>query len=382
MNRVFPVVVLVIAVLLVTHPTVAQNTQADIDAKLKAVDAKLAELEDLKAELEDLRDGITAAPATEEKPSWEDKVKIGGYFQTRYAHRDYGRDDFFIKQMYINLDVKPNDRTKARVQWARVGPDPIASSNTDWGDIWAQYAWSDEWSTRVGQSNNFLGLEMNQSSSKRGPLERAAVLQGGGAAPRGLQFGGLYDRGIWVIHTPAEDAGKWHPDAVIGVENGQFRARDKNNAKNIVVRLNWDRDWGQFGTTWLDGTWTNDTGLVGVPAVSRRDAIMGHVRVDPANCDWAFQGEYVDGNLLGNDIEGWYAQLEYDPSADGTAFVKYDKYNPAVGVVNNHWDCWHVGYAHWLDSNNELTVQWTNGTNRMMAPSSRDEVALQWQLGF
>ena len=36
------------------------------------------------------------------------------------------------------------------------------------------------------------------------------------------------------VWAPAEDAGKWHPDAVIGVENGQFRARDKNNTKYLV----------------------------------------------------------------------------------------------------------------------------------------------------
>ncbi len=381
MKYVLPVAV--IAALLMVYPVVAQGTEADINAKIEAIDAKLAELEELKAELEKLRDDIREAAPAEKKPSWTDKVKIGGYFQTRYLYRDYAKDHFFFKQMYLNLDVTPNDRTKARIQWARVGPDPIASSSTDWGDVWAQYEWCDGWSTRVGQCNNWLGLEMNQSSSQRAALERAAVLQGGAGRPLGLQFGGLYDRGIWVIHTPRPEASPWEPDAVIGVENGQFRAADKDNTKNVVIRLNWDQDWGQFGTTWLDGTWTNDMGLTGVPTTSTREALMGHVRWDPPDSQWAVQGEYVDGELFGNDIEGWYAQLEFDPTAKGTAFVKYEQYDPALGVAGNHWDAWNVGYAHWLDSNNEVTVQWTDGRNRMdTAHPSRDELAVQWQFGF
>ena len=165
--------------------------------------------------------------------------------------------------------------------------------------------------------------------------------------------------------------------------NGQFRATDKDNNKTISVDLKWRPEWGEFGASWLNGRWVNDLGMPTVAGSTQRNALLGYVRWDPDWCKLAVQGEYVDGNLLGNDIDGWYTQLEYDPSPDGTADVKYEKYDPAHGIPNNHYDAWHVGYAHSLDPNNELTLQYTSGENRQAAGmTSRDEVAVQWQFGF
>ncbi len=319
-------------------------------------------------------------PATE-KPSWVDNININGYFQSRYVHQDWAVDGFTFRQMYINLFATPNDRTKGLVQWVRFGADPNATSPTDWGDVWVEYKVSDTLTTRIGQSNNHFGLEMPQSSSKRMALERAAVLQGGGARPRGLYFGGLWDRGVWLTYTP--QTGKWDPKVTLGVMNGQFRGSDLDSNKNVLVKLHWDRDWGQFGVTRLDGKWTNNLSIPGIPDITDRSAVVGYARWAPQDCRWAAQGEYVDGQLLGNDIDGWYAQAEYRARPGGTAFVKYDTYDPMKGTPNSDWDAWHIGYTQWLDNNNELTLQYMSGKNRAdTSDPSRDELAFQWQLGF
>jgi hypothetical protein len=364
------------------HPLVAQQTAQDIDAKLKQIDAKIDELEQLKTDLEGLRDDLKAGPP-EAKPGWEDKVKINGYVQQRYIYRDWGEDEFWFRRMYINLIVTPNDRTTAVVTWARIGPDPQGLTNTDWANVFVDYKINDSLTARVGQGPDWFGLETAQSSGSRLAMERAAVLEGGQGKPLGLYFAGPWDRGVWLVRNATSDEW-WEPQAIFGVINGQFRATEKDNNKTISLDLKWKPEWGEFGASWLNGWWTNDLGLPFAAGTTQRSALLGYVRWDPDWCKFAVQGEYVDGKLLGSDIDGWYAQLEYDPVPDGTAFVKYEKFDPAHGVPANHYDAWHFGYAHSLDKSNKLTVQYSAGDNRQAAPgtTSRDELAVQWQFGF
>lgn len=362
-------------------PLAAQPNAQNVDAKLKEIDSKIGELQELKDDLEKLRDDLTGAPG-EKKPGWEDKVKINGYFQSRYIHRDWGQDEFLLRRMYINLIVTPNDRTKAVITWARIGPDPMGLTNVDWANVFVDYKIDDQFTVRAGQGPDWFGLETAQGSGSRLALARAAVLEGGQGKPLGMYFAGPWDRGAWLVRNPTSDDW-WDPQVIFGVMNGQFRATDKNSNKTLSVDLKWKPSWGEFGASWLDGWWTNDVGLPGVTGTTRRSAVLGYARWDPDWCRFAVQGEYLDGKLLGNNVDGWYTQLEYDPAPDGTAFVKYEQYDPAHGVPANQYDAWHVGYAHWLDGNNELTLQYTSGENRQVAGStSRDELALQWQLGF
>ncbi len=363
--------------LVVVQPVVAQ----DVDAKLKQIDSKIGELERLKTDLEELRDDLTGAPG-EKKEGWEDKVKINGYVHSRYIHRDWGTDDFWLRRMYINLIVTPNDRTTAVITWARIGPDAQGLTNTDWANVFVDYKIDDSFTARFGQGPDWFGLETAQSSGKRLALERAAVLEGGQGKPLGLYFAGPWDRGLWLVRNPTSGEW-WEPQAIFGVINGQFRAPEQDSNKTMTLDLKWNPEWGEFGASWLNGWWTNDLGLPFVTGTTQRSAILGYVRWDPDSCKFAVQGEYVDGNLLGNDIDGWYSQLEYDPTPDGTAFVKYEMYDPAHGVPANHYDAWHFGYAHWLDKNNELTFQYTAADNRqVVGNTSRDEASLQWQFGF
>ncbi len=393
MRYVLPMVV--IAALVLAVPVLAQGT--DVDKKLAEIDKKLEELTKLKADLEAMRDGMQAAGAAEKKASWADKVKISGYFHARGQYRDWTEDDFDLRRMYINLVVTPNDKTLAWVQWARIGTDPLGQTGTDWSMAFVDYKWDSHWSTRFGQGPNWFGIETMQGSSSRLALERAAVLEGTSrnGAPNGLYFLGPWDRGLWITRNP-DEGDKWVPQATLGIINGQFRNTEKDDNKTISVDLKWKQKWGQFCVSWMDGKYVWDVPRLlyadipppaALPVYGTsldREAILGGVRWDPPGSRWAVQGEYVDGEHLGNDIEGWYTQVEYDPCAKGTAYVKVEQYDPAVGVAgNNSYHAWHVGYAHWLDANNELTLQFSNGENNGDATHpDRTQVGLQWQLGF
>ena len=373
----------VVAVLLLSLAAWGQQGSQDLDAKIKEIDQKLAELQQLKTELETLRDEVVGAPGVEKKPGWQDKVKLTGYFHARSTYRDWDVDSFDLRRMYITLIGKPTDKATAVVTWARIGTDALGQTNTDWATAYVDYQWSPEWATRFGQGANSFGLETGQSSSQRLGLDRAAVLEGGQGRPLGLYFAGPWDRGLWVMRKP-QSGSMWDPEVVLGVLNGQFRNTEKDQNKTWTLDLKWHPTWGQFGASYLTGRWVNDMGLPAAPTGSTdRRAILGYARWDPPGSSWALQGEYTAGELFGNDICGWYGQLEYDPYPQGTAYAKYERYDPTQGTGGGEYDSWHLGFAHWVDSNNELTLQYSMGTNRQAATHPRrNELALQWQAGF
>ncbi len=320
--------------------------------------------------------------------SWAERVSINGYFQARYEALKWAnaQDDFGLRRMYINMMVDANERTKAVITWTRIGPDPALTSSTDWANIFVDYMINDQWTARIGQGPDWFGLETMQGSSARMALERAAVLEGGyGARPLGLYFAGPWDRGVWFVRKPDGN----EPMAILGIWNGQFRAGDQNTNKTISVDLKWHRPWGEFGASWMDGEWTNDDylgrPLGGQPLGTTQDrsAMLGYVRWAPPNSDWAFQSECVEGELFGNDIDGYYAQLERSGLTEGgTGFVKVEQYDPDTATANNAYEAVHVGYSQWLDQNNELTIQYTDGELKGASDESRDKIAVQWQFGF
>ena len=303
--------------------------------------------------------------------NWADRVSIVGYFQARYEGSDMGEDDFDLRRMYITMLIDANERTKGVITWARIGPDPIETSSTDWANIFVEYAVSDMWTVTVGQAPTHLGLECEQSSAARMALERAAMLEGGGSRPFGLYFAGPWDRGLWITRTPQGT----EPHLTLGIMNGQFRGGDKNNNKTVSIDAKWNPAWGQFGASYLDGEYTNMLGMT-----TDRQALLGFLRWDDPDCRWAFQGEYLEGELFGCDINGYYGQAEYSGlNPGGTGFVKYEEFDPDDATAGDTYEALHFGYAQWLDANNEVTVQYTDAD---MGSSSWDEFGLQWQFGF
>jgi len=311
--------------------------------------------------------------AAQADSSWADRISLSGYFQTRYEARDFGTDEFVLRRLYVTAVVKANERTTGVITWARVGPDVQGQSNTDWANIFVDYAVNDQWTARIGQAPCWFGLECWEGSAGRLALERAAFLAGVyGNAPLGLYFAGPWDEGIWLQRKPSGS----EPMAIFGVCNGQFRDADSTHNKNVSVDLKWQQDWGQFGVSWLDGK-------LSMSSPTDRSALLGYVRWNPPDNPLGFQAEYMEGKLLGHDIDGWYGQVSYSGLTEGgTAFVKYEEYDPDTDSSDNEYDALHIGYAQQLDPNNKVTIQYTNGENKGGCDTNADQIAAQWQMAF
>lgn len=333
---------------------------------------------------------LALASAAGADGSWADKVKVNGYAQLRYAGGDEPIvDDFAVRRAFANIIGTPNDRTMFVLSLAIFDPMPPGNQQDDIlvYNLFADYKIDDVWSVRFGQVPTYFGLEAWQSSSDRLALERARILQGGGAADTcGFYFNGASDRGLWLKYTGKDSA----PDAYFGICNGQFRSGDTAAAdgKNISIDLKWDLDWGKFGLSWFDGDYDDGTG-----AVTDRSAWDAYVKWTGKTVD--FQAEYADGKLLGRDRDGWYAQLAFVGSPDYMPFLKYEEYNSdsnLLGGSGSSYEAIHAGVALQLDAANELTLQISDtesemygyATSEQMSSSSSDtfEYALSWQTSF
>ncbi len=339
--------------------------------------------------------GATAA-ASAASGNWADRISIDGYLQMRYEDRDMGRssgsrpadngrdgehDGFYLPRLHVSLRADVNERTKAVMTWSRLGDTSSRPQwTTDWTDIYLDYAASDKWTVRIGQAPNWFGLEGAQDSSQRVSLERAAFLTripelGGPDWKNGVYHAGRWDRGVWFIRNRKSTGG---PQAILGLTNGSYRDVENNSNKALSVDLKWERPWGQYGVSWLDSK-------TSFSPDRDRSALLGYVRLARPDQRWAAQAEYMDGKLHGDDVAGWYGQLEYRLTKNPTwAFVKLEEFNPEGDAK---YEALHLGLTKQLDENNELTLQWTDADcdyRRRGSDKTRnkDLIGLQWQMIF
>jgi len=367
-----------------------------VKSKCQQIDLEIEKLLQLKADLLKMTGQTAPTPPAAPPKSWAETIRIRGYFQARYVgfpEPDPAlippavsplRDTFDLRRMYIFLMANPTDRMSTMVTWARIGS---GTTDANWAEAFVDYTLDKEkaWKLRVGQAPTWMGIENAQSSSVRLPLEYSAFLAGSyNNQPRGVFFQGPWDRGAWLVYTPPDCTG-WTPQAVASLTNGQYRGAERNSNKNVALDLKWRPTWGEVDLSWMDGQWSDDTVATTDPKYLKTDPrryVLGAVRYDPAG-PLAVQGEAAKGAMFGDDFDGFYGQLEYAvPNTMATLFTKYEYYDPpdtAPGVGCDTYHAWHLGYAQWLDKNNRLTLQYTNG---QLGSRNRDEVGFQWQAGI
>ncbi len=329
--------------------------------------------------------GVAVAQGEADGQSWYDRISISGYFQVRYVDTDQSGqfDNFDFRRMYVTIRGDIDSRNTGIITFARVGPqDP----NIDLYNAFVDYRIQDQYRVQIGQVPTWFGLEAWEGSSVRLPLERAKILEG---TPAGLGFWwqGASDRGIWFRRMPTEGT-RCEPMLVLGVWNGQFRADDGNDDKNLSVDLKWDRPWGQFGFSWFDGTFVDGQGVE-----TDRNAWDGYVRLRPNTLAGpvGFQFEYADGELLGADRDGWYGQIVYDVgTGKDTLYARYQEYNATIDSTNfADFDSWTVGWAHRVYDSSQLSFEYTDGdwsrtgvVDGVAGDNSEDMFAAQWQYAF
>ncbi|MGI5818416.1 MAG: porin [Armatimonadota bacterium] len=322
---------------------------------------------------------VYAQEGLEEDTCWTDRVCMFGYFQVRFVDDD--RDEFSnfdLRRAFFTIKGDVDPRTTGIITFARVGPgDP----NVDIYNLFVDYRFDERYGIQAGQVPTWFGLEAWEGSSVRLPFERAKILEAG----PGFWFAGASDRGVWLRRAPE---GPEEPLVVLGIWNGQFRADDMNEDKNISLDLKFNRDWGQFGASWFDGSYVR-TDAQGVELDETRRAVDIYVRkfADP----WGVQAEWVDGRMMGADRDGWYLQGMYDlQDGKNVAFARYEEFNASVDRDNRaSYDGWTVGVRHKVYESGYITFQYTNGewsrtgmVDGASGNNSEDLLGIQWQYEY
>jgi hypothetical protein len=84
------------------------------------------------------------------------------------------------------------------------------------------------------------------------------------------------------------------------------------------VDLKWQRQWGQFGASWIDGTYRV---VPAAPFDTDRQALNLWAHSEPAPL--GLQTEYRKGRLPGKSVDGWFGQVAYNHGA-ATPFFRYE----------------------------------------------------------
>lgn len=359
----------------------AAGAQAQTDA-LEALKKQVQQLQDqLKAAMDQIKaieaKQAAAAPAPKEK--WSDKLSVTGYFHARYEAREDTIDDFFIRRLYVNLIGNWNDRAQSVITFGRVGPE---DPKIDLEVAMVNYKFRDNWVLTFGQAPNFFGWDTAESSSKRLPFDRWAAGEGIPGRPgrpgiRGLYFAGPWDRGVYVTRQSQASS---EPTVILGLVNGNFRNSDNDNNKVWSVDLKWKPRWGQFGASYMDGKYTEvpPGAAAGTAAVTQPRRALGlFVHTEPT--PFGFQGEFLDGEMFGKDVQGWYGQVAYNKGGPGTPYFRYEQFDQDQATMGNTFVGWRLGYAYQVDKNNEVTLEIHDAHAGSI---DYGQLGAQWQVAF
>lgn len=329
--------------------------------------------------------GIVYAQEGLEETCWYDRVCMSGYFQVRFVDVDSSSesDNFDLRRAFLTIQGNLDERTTGIITLSRVGPgDP----NIDVYNMFVDYKLGDIYAIQAGQVPTWFGLEAWEGSSVRLPFERAKILEAG----PGFWFAGAADRGVWLRRNPTNGA----PLVVLGIWNGQFRADDANDDKNISLDVKFSRDWGQFGLSWFDGEYYNAASDL------TQDRSAWDVYVRKFAQPWGFQAEYADGKMFGADRDGWYLQGMYDfEDGKNVAFARWEEFNvdPRMSAVaqdsvarpNAEYTGFTVGVRHKVYESGYITVQYTDGdwdrtgvVDGASGNESEDLLGIQWQYNY
>jgi len=307
------------------------------------------------------------ATAAGDRPAWYDQISISGYFQNRYEARQDTVDDFFMRRLYVNLVGRLNDRTTAVVVFGRVGPE---DPNIDLSCAFVDYQVNDEWMVRVGQVPTNFGWDTAESSSKRLPLERFVGAEGIPTRPgrpgiRGMYFAGPWDRGIYLIRKPVNNA----PKIIFGVVNGNFRLSSAlSTATSATLMTTTTRPSASTSSGASPGGSAASVGWTASsdPAPTRLTAMRLTSTSTPTPARGASRAST-------STAASWVTTLTATP------FVRYEVFDPNKSASGDTYTGLHIGCAYQLDKHNEITVEWVDADQ---CCTDYGQFGLQWQLAY
>jgi hypothetical protein len=243
---------------------------------------------------------------------------------------------FSISRARLKLKGQVTDKTAFTLQIDARSKD----GKVDLRDAYVDRALGDgTWRIRAGQTKVPIMLEVLESSSVRLSPERTAVAR--------ASFPGERDVGVMLHGSPQSLNGA---SLDVGIVNGQGRnASDANNHKDWFARLSVPLGSGTGYAGYYQGELTSG----GMTADKQRSALGAEVPLGAAR----LRAEYVQGENLGLDMDGWYGQIACTPGhGPDTFFVRYDEYDEDSDTPGTEFDRTTVGWERKLDKKTRVTV--------------------------
>lgn len=327
-----------------------------------------ATVEEMKAMVENheatLTDEEGALKSTQADVSKLKKVKIGGYLQVRYQESNYADENktessavetFLVRRARVKFTFTPTERTTVVIQ-----PE-LAKNSVTLKDTYINYALGENSalapSFQIGQQNWWFGYEVPYSSSKRETPERSLVSR--------RFFPGERDQGA-VIFASTNSQFQWTVGAYNGTGTEKSSYQDVNDAKDALVRLQWqqgDLDFGMSGYRGR-GAWTTfgdaasyQYGVQKIRYGADAQYYMNRLTL---------KAEYMRGkgfdqaaNTWNQDeyTSGYYAQLAYNIDALDTLVARYSSLeNDPTKPNYGRRSAWDLGIIRWLDDSTRLKL--------------------------
>lgn len=250
------------------------------------------------------------------------RLKITGYLQAEYIEDDRStdvvggnRDEFRVRRGRVKFTYQAHPSARFVIQ-----PD-FSSSGVSLKDAYIElYESTTGWNHTLtaGQFALPFGQEITLSSSRREVPERSRVIR--------TLFPGERDRGATVSGTvPAG----WF-NYTVGLVNGSGvdERRDTDSEKDLIGRLGFELGQFIFGIS----------GYVGeelVATSSQPAGVWFDKERQGVDLEWAtpveglrVRAEYVEGEELGAEVNGWYVYLIQDFLDRHRIAVRVDEYDP------------------------------------------------------
>lgn len=275
--------------------------------------------------------GQEADPVAELKAQLE-KLKITGYLQAEYVEDERStdvigknRDDFRVRRGRVKFTYQahPNARFVLQPDFSSSGVSlkdayiELSESRTGWDHTLA-----------AGQFPIPFGQEITLSSSRREVPERSRVVRAlfPGERDRGATVSGTLPAG-WLNYT-------------VGILNGSGidERRDVDSEKDFVGRVGFEVGQLEFGIS----------GYLGeelIATASEPTGVWFDKERQGVDVEWttpveglAVRAEYIEGEELGADVDGWYVYLIQKFADRHRIAIRADEYDrgslgPAVQTV-------------------------------------------------
>jgi hypothetical protein len=293
-------------------------------------------------------------------------MKVSGYTQARYmlwADSMYKPDEFDLRRVRVKFSGPINDTgTKATVQVDLSKLDETGSGSVGLKDAIIEQPLGERWTARLGFAPVLFGYEVPSSSSRRLPFERSR-------AARKL-FPGERDTGLYMVREPKSDG---EPELVLAFSDGLAEWEDEEQHA-AVARVQWALgNGGVAGVSYMAADRT--------PGDEKfsQDLWGAHVRwVGPEGL--ALQGELYDGTMLDVDVNGWYAEADYDfPASPWVGYYRYDTFDDGVEGHEKYKQNT-LGAAYELDKNQRLSLEVESEDNE--SGVSATSYGFQWQFRY